>query len=435
MQPHGGVLLADTNRCLFDKNYKYKSIYHLLEEKHGFVMKCSELDGEITVYVHKDSNIHVVIVHRPLCLSSDSRRFIKMVWRTLRGLSMTVLSHVSREIRGLAPLKKDDELENPLLAMYVFQITTIGLHQHPRVAAVFYRHLISPPTTNAMTATRVASTAHDKSAAVSVSVRRPKSARVPATGATRENDNTIMVRARSIISQTPSPSPTDMLCLYQRLDRLFTEGDTTKTLVSYRWNSLLSNHCLPGSELKKKLTAVRVERATNMGNRTEGREVVQPDGIHVNNDEMDQIIRVHGPKGEGEQGSSFWVWSGKHEDTDKPPDGSRSMCGRFAFPGDYPCYREVTETSVKGRFKLDKTPKGKTNQVKATRYPHLQLQRIRIKGFNGGTIVPTATERRTGCKKLLVGWVLVYINYPIGGVASKKRTARPVLRAAKKSKK
>jgi len=265
-----------------------------------------------------------------------------------------------------------------------------------------------------------------------VSVRRPKAARVPATGATRENDNTIMVCARSIISRTPSQSPTDTLRLYQKLDKLFTEGDTTRTLVSYRWNSLLSNHCLPGSILKTELTAVRNGLTTNMGNHTEGREVVRPDGLVANNDEMDHVIHVHGPEREGEQGSPFWVWSGQQNDTDKPSDGSRSKCGRFAFPGDYPCYREVTEVSIKERFKPNRTPKGMTNQVLATRYPHLQLQRIRVKGFNGGIIVPTATERRTGCKKLLVGWVLVYINYS-GGLASVQCTPRPFPPPAKKS--
>ena len=243
----------------------------------------------------------------------------------------------------------------------------------------------------------------------------------------RKNDATIMVRARAIISQTPSKSDDSVRGLFQQLQTLFTEGGITTKTVNYRWKTLLSKHCLPQSTLKKNLTAIRNQQAQNSGNRTLGREVVRPDGLHANNDEMAEIMYEHAPDRAGTAGSRFWIWSGKHNDTDKPPAGSWSKCKKFQFPGEYDCYQEMTEVSIKERFKPCRITKGQTNQVKATRFPQFQLLRYPSKGSNGSVVVPA---ERPG-----VGWYLVYIDQPVGKKKGKRKLSDyPIPRAAKRSK-
>jgi hypothetical protein len=90
-----GALLVDTNEVLFGNNENrfFESIHNYLQQKRCYEMKREILGGEITVYKSHSSQLHFILVHRPLSLASDSRLFIKRLWRCVRGLAVTTLSH------------------------------------------------------------------------------------------------------------------------------------------------------------------------------------------------------------------------------------------------------------------------------------------------------------------------------------------------------
>jgi len=419
-QPEGGVLLVDTNKLILDRdpNSESKSIHHLLLGR-GYEKKAEVLCNEIVAYALGTSIYHVAIVHKPLGLAGDSRPFIKIEWKTLRGLALTTLSHVTRPLRGLPPLNKDDKSDNPLLATFGSQIARIGWHQHPRVGAVVFRQLVSSPSKNAIQDTRIGSLPHVKDAAVSGMIRRPKASRAPVGGVSHQKDATIIARSRAIISQAKSSSDEDVERMVQRLDSLLTkadddaEGDVSSGTKSYRWKSLMKQF-VPGSELEQKVEAVRNQTLSNKGNRTKRGSTATQSEIRANNGDITMLMHEHAPDEEGTFGSRFWAYfGGGKDDVPLPPEGSKSVCGKYKFKN-FDFLTAVGEHGLKERFKPRNAGKGGTiKMATSTKYPEYSLMRWIPPNKNGGVVVTIPGAN--------AGWALVYIYKKVNGESMKKR--------------
>jgi hypothetical protein len=250
---------------------------------------------------------------------------------------------------------------------------------------------------------------HEKNAVVSKSLRRTLYGSRPNNISNVKIDATIMSRARSIVSQVlpSSMSKKDVSIMFQQLDALFSAGATI--LKCSLWKSFLENHYLPDSELMTALLGCRAKVKNNVGNKTNaltGRTSSRPNEIQERNEEMEEVIRSHGPKVPGTAGSMFWVWSGNKDDTNRPlaSESSVSECKQHKFPGILKYYPKNCEAAIMERFKPRNASKGQKNSsLTSIKYPHLSLLKRPAFGHNSSVICTTGMTSLGGSKKRLAG--------------------------------
>ena len=380
--------LVDSNRLITndDPNSPYKSIHDLVERR-GFVKKPLKKNKMHTLYVHRKSDKHYVIVHSPLHIPSDSQEFIPNKGRVKGGISLTTLKHVTNELRGLPKLRKDQPNDNPMLATYAFQMAKIGMQQFGQVCAMYFRQIVSKPTTNAIEAARLRHLPHDKNVPIVPRLRIPDE-RARATD--RRHEPLLMIRARCMVTQVTSGSDAQVDKLYKLLDNHFGMGASPQ-LKNYRWTSFVRLHVVPNSPLEKKLKSVRDSSMQNTGNRTKNRpNQADKDALA---EEFQLFKAAQFPANDGEDGPLCFLWTGNQSDNDKPPVGSRTKCGRLEFPGRFPYYKSVTNDYV--RDKCKNTP-WSIIAIPAGR-AHL------------GSVVVT-NGVRSGSKNKELAWKLVFIH-------------------------
>jgi len=148
----------------------------------------------------------------------------------------------------------------------------------------------------------------------------------------RPLDTTIMIQARSIISQArPGKKEKEM---YDKLNQLFKTGPAASDprLQSARFKQLMNNHITPDCVLKKKLVALRDSSADNRGNRNKGSGKAKTEKERDQIDkEVRKLMASHQPGDNGDSGTPFWI---RESDATKnqPDRGTLSKCGGVKFP-------------------------------------------------------------------------------------------------------
>eukprot|EP00797_Seminavis_robusta_P013025 Sro200_g084910.1 n/a (475) ;mRNA; r:82870-84294 len=147
-----GTQQVDSNDLIFggDPASGYDDIHDFLGNEYSLEKALSLHSEEIVVYTNKGTT-HVLLIHRPLCVASDSQSMIPMENRLRRSITAAILTNAQRQLQGKEPLGPDDFFENPIYAIVAFMIHRIGYHGDLRVSAAFFRDVVTDSSVNALT--------------------------------------------------------------------------------------------------------------------------------------------------------------------------------------------------------------------------------------------------------------------------------------------
>jgi len=383
-----GLLLMDTNNLIFrdDPNSGVKSTEEVLEQ-FGFKKVRSFLGSEISLFFCGKK--HAVLLHKPLCIAGDSRAFISMEKRALRGLSLAILGHATRAICGTKPIAKEDIVANPIHAMFAFSITRRCFHTNLPISAAFWRKYIMPEGPNALVQNNLQK--HPSSPDYPIALRlrtayKMRAAGKEVKGSDRPVELDLTNYARSLISKVGSNSREDIEGLYSSLHQLLAKskaGDGYPVDMCSRWG-VVKRNCIEGTGLH----SIICDRPTkNLGNRLGGpSKRVTNAGLHQHNYTLGQLVSECKPSDE-EPGRPFWVLkeTAKGGRPPLPVPGDESECSYGEFPGDYPVFLDLAFAGIfanigyKAARKIEKKKlqkKKKTKHSEAVLHPGLSLKRV-----------------------------------------------------------
>ncbi|KAG7352974.1 hypothetical protein IV203_009022 [Nitzschia inconspicua] len=238
-----GILFVDSNKLILDNDPNCRiSAHTILTEHFQLIYTETFLDGEIVLYLD-ERQFHAVILHKPVCVASDSRRFISDSLRWKRGIAVATMCNVGRLVRGEPVLSPEDRFSNPIHAMLAFYIIIHGYHCGPIQAAAFYRDFVTPETTNALLYNGLFKTAENGPVA-----KRMRRKYIGARGQNyierfenddkvRRHDSCIMSQARSMTSQHPDIGTEEDLC-----DKLISFFESYASLLSRNFKYFINKH-------------------------------------------------------------------------------------------------------------------------------------------------------------------------------------------------
>ncbi|KAG7352975.1 hypothetical protein IV203_009023 [Nitzschia inconspicua] len=326
-----GILFVDSNKLILDNDPNCRiSAHTILTEHFQLIYTETFLDGEIVLYLD-ERQFHAVILHKPVCVASDSRRFISDSLRWKRGLAVATLCNVGRLVRGEPVLSPEDRFSNPIHAMLAFYIIIHGYHCGPIQAAAFYRDFVTPETTNALLCNGLLKTAENGPVA-----KRMRRKYIGARGReyierfenddkVRRHDSCIMSQARSMTSHHPENSSEEDLGAH-----LITLFDSYPSLRSRNFKYFVDKHL--SNPLKDNLLQIWEANTANRGNRTTGpNKAVTRLRVSNNDDSVAELLTTHGPNNVKLEGRTFWIKT-SHEVVTRPANGTPSTKPSIIFP-------------------------------------------------------------------------------------------------------
>ncbi|KAG7344000.1 hypothetical protein IV203_022008 [Nitzschia inconspicua] len=387
----------------------FQSSHDFLTERFKFKHIETILDGEIALYLDA-SQLHVVVLHRPVCVASDARICIshKLQWQ--RGIAVATLCNIGRLVRGEPVLSPKDRFSNPIHAMLAFHIIIVIREYHGglRHAAAFYRDFVTPETTKAILYNGL--TKATENAPVAQQLRQKY---VSARGQKRQekldkgekfrcHDSCIMGQARSITCQHPSESSKQYLA--EKLIYLF-RAYPSRHSRNFRY--FVNKHLF--HTLRDDLLQIWEAKAANVGNRTTGpKKAPTRDDVRSNDQSLEELLRTHGPQNGEIGGEKFWIK--EHQDVlAHPADGTPSTDPDWTFPSGKLVFDELCLEGLRERFK--KRPRQDTchNTVQATRYPTFGLRKrmVRNRRFE---------QFPVSCEAYTLVYVVLQDARPVGSI-------------------
>ncbi|KAG7338379.1 hypothetical protein IV203_009244 [Nitzschia inconspicua] len=396
-----GVLFMDTNKLILDDDPNCRrSAHDILTEDFQLIYTERFLDGEIVLYLD-ERQFHTVLLHKPVCVASDSRRFISDSLRWKRGITVSTLCNVGRLVRGEPVLSPNVRFCNPIHAMLAFHIVLHGYHLGHRQAAAFYRDFVTPESTNA-----VLDNGLPKSAENDPVAERLRRKYIQASGRifvdkmdhgekVRRQDCSIISQGRSITSQAQIES-TDWDVVMQ-LKTLF-RANPNPSLQSANFRHFVQNHL--SDQWSKQLLEVYETTTANAGNRTMGpNKAATRVKVNFNDGSVAQLLQTHASQNGELQGERFWIKKTQNV-VAHPATGSISTDPSISFPNDKMIYDDLCYDGLRERFKRRVRQNSGHDAVKAIRYEQFVLKKC--------------TKRNIGCRNPYTvscgGYVLVYIE-------------------------
>ncbi|KAG7346739.1 hypothetical protein IV203_005808 [Nitzschia inconspicua] len=393
-----GVLFMDTNKLILDDDPNCRrSAHDILTEDFQFHRMETFFDGEIMLYLDH-SQMHAVILHRPVCVASDSREVISDSLRWKRGISVSTLCNVGRLVRGEPVLSPQDRFSNPIHAMLAFHVIIRGYHGGLRQAAAFYRDFVTPETNNALVYNALA-----KSTPTAPTAKRLRWKYVSAFGREvqdrlddgeriRRQNFSIIEQGRSIINQAPFESK-----LWEVVDELKSLFRAYTSLMSANFRNFVDNHL--SNELKEKFLEEYEKSMENTGNRTIGNAKANTKVQDASNDgSLEELLKTHGPRDGKRVGDTFWI-KDKQDVREPPADGTPSTDPSIFFPNGKLVYDDFCYEGLRERFKKRVRQETCKNTTKAIRYAQFALKTCMVKKQVG----------RNQCAVSSEGYILVYI--------------------------
>ena len=354
-----GIVFLDTNRIIFAEDENFDgNVYDFLRETFGLTEVQCILFGEIRIFSDR-AELHAVVVHGPLCVSTDPRQ--ALIVKVRRSLTEAILNNIGRMFRGEALLAEDMDEFNPINGALCFQVYRYGLHQGARQASTAKRNLSADKETNAFVVNGLAKTT-TSNFPVAQNLRDDINRNRPPVS--RPLNKHVVLQGRRLVSKmTEENAPV----IYQTLMGLFEGNNATPRCKTARWRLLMKNHIRPESELHAKLTQLRTaandESAnSNLGNRTVGLgRGNKPCHTRENNEELAVILAKHGPNGT-QPGSRFWI-KGNRKSV-RPKNNTMCNDGVTEFPGKYnDVYDSMVYSTFRDRLSGRSTSKENTRQI------------------------------------------------------------------------
>ncbi|KAG7367010.1 hypothetical protein IV203_029680 [Nitzschia inconspicua] len=363
----------DTNKLILDNDPNCRiSAHTILTEHFQFKHVESFLDGEIVLYLD-ERQLHAVLLHKPVCVASDARRYLSHELRWKRGIAVATLSNFGRLVRGERVLSPKDRFCNPIHAMLAFYIIIHWYHCGPIQAAAFYRDFVTPETTNALLYNGLLKTAENGPVAKRMRRKyigargREYIERLENGDKVRRHDSCIMNQARSMTSQHPDIGTEEDLGAY--LISLF---DSYPSLRSRNFKYFINKHL--SSPLKDNLLQIWEANTANRGNRTTGPNKAATRLRVSNNDQsVAELLTTHGPNNGKLEGRTFWIKT-SHEVVTRPAHGTPSTKPSIIFPDGKLVYDDFCLEGLRERFKERERQDTCHNTVQAIRYSHFQLK-------------------------------------------------------------
>ena len=262
-QLYAHLLYIDSNDLICE--YHGHDLTQFLESQ-GFEFKKSVLGDKLRLFLHKESH-GIIIVHRPLGIAGDSRKFIALEAAIQRSLEAGVLQQISFRAQKLPCLPQERPKHDFVVAGACYEITNKGYHLNRRNSAAMFRNALTDQ--NAIALCKVAGSNLSEETAITLNVRKKERGYFKTTS-DRFNDFAIINYARNMISKLKSKSPAALNRLGEDLHELFQQNANAST-QSARWNYLFrAFEKIPGSlecqEVLRMLEKQRKKNRANQGN-------------------------------------------------------------------------------------------------------------------------------------------------------------------------
>ncbi|KAG7363940.1 hypothetical protein IV203_037142 [Nitzschia inconspicua] len=396
-----GIMFMDSNKLILDNDPNCRrSAHDFLTERFKFNHIETILDGEIALYLDA-SQLHAVVLHKPVCVASDSRKIISHKLRWKRAISVATMCNIGRLVRGEHVLSPEDRFSNPIHAMLAFHVIIRGYHSGHRQAAAFFRDFVTPESINAVLYNGLSKTAeHDPVAGrlrLKYTIARGRAIvdKLDNGEKVRRQDFSIMEQGRSIVNQaSPVESTPPLREVVEKLKSLF---HSYASLQSGNFRNFVENHLSP--ELKDQLLQVYDVSTANAGNRTTGpSKAATKVQIASNDGSVAELLKTHAPQDGKLDGERFWIRD-KQDLVAHPANGTPSTDPSILFPDGKIVYDDLCLEGLRERFKKRIRQGTCRNTAKAIRYPQFELKTCMVKKQIG----------RNRCAVSSGGYILVYI--------------------------
>ena len=380
-----GLLYIDTNRVLFeeDAHSEHKSVHEFLTKTFDIELRL-EFRDEIWVY-KCCTDKHGILVHRPLCMASDSQEFISKEIRLIRGITVAILCNLERHFNEEPKLSENDELANPVRAICYFQYAMAAFHGNLRQAAAFYRDAVKLDTfVYPLMEINLGKTPnghlprglreHDRSES------RPPPNRLG------KDDHRIVQKARAFFCnhdllrnhEVEEDAAPNVPAVFAQLTEILRsdkgkDGDNLKK----RFDSLLLEFRQDSFHVNQ-LATLWTEHQSNRGNKTigPGKAVTQL-RILENNEEIQEFLDdIGAPTEDVTLSDSFWVRTGNHHrelNQIRCAETGASGWTMEDCPGNHLVLCNFTSEGLKTRFRQKNNRKGETHQSRAVQFQNFGI--------------------------------------------------------------